>query len=408
MRWIIFGCMLLMPWLLIARTIEVYFDKIEFIAHGIRWVLLHFCRWTRMIEWDNGRYIIEENNFNIVFYVMNYGDYKFSIRDREEIEKALTRIINVDAIMSLGVEILRIIKEIAGGKAEIEIKGSINWYKLYLPFLRRYFGDIDECKDLLNQFSGDPEGQKGGDTDAKFIKYDELSNDQLDQIGIRLEEYFGNICNMVRNRGRIVIDDDDEHHYVLDEDGQINGEPYIAKKESYRVITSLFYSMSIEEKLSEYPHPAVKLYNSLGLLFTKDQNPFGLGRAKLGLRCINNESGLIEGYYYAELLDISCEFIKNGIHPTADLSDKIRYNSLLWLPWIAYLTEVTRLRNDPRGDAARQQRMVERQRICRDINDIFGDLLKYAEENRYTFDKGYVRAELERMVGLIKRLNNYN
>ena len=70
------------------------------------------------------------------------------------------------------------------------------------------------------------------------------------------------------------------------------------------------------------------------------------------------------------------------------------------------MTEVTRLKNDPRGDAARQQRMEERTRICNNINRIFGDLLTYADNNGYTFD-GYVRVELERMVGLIRQLREW-
>lgn len=405
-RWIIIGGIMLIPWLLIARIFEVYFNEIEWIAYGIRLGLLHFCRWFRMIDWDKGRYIIKENDFNIIFYVMNYGDYKFSIRDKEEIEKALTRTINDAVIMSMGEEILRIIKGIIGRKGEIEIKGSINWYRLYLPLLRGFFGDIEECNNLLNEFSGDPRGQKGADTDAKFIKYDELSNAELDQIGDEFQRYFGNVCNGVRNMGNIQIDGDDEHYYVLDEDGQVNGEAYTAERLSSRVITSLFYSMSIEEIGSEYPYPAVKLYDSTGLLFTKEKPGFVLGRGKLRLRRINNETGLIEGYYYAELLDISCEFIENGIHETPDLSDKVRHNGLIWLSWIAYLTEVTRLKNDPRGDAARQQRMEERTRICNNINRIFGDLLTYADNNGYTFD-GYVRVELERMVGLIRQLREW-
>ena len=181
---------------MIARIFEVYFNEIEWIAYGIRLGLLHFCRWFRMIDWDKGRYIIKENDFNIIFYVMNYGDYKFSIRDKEEIEKALTRTINDAVIMSMGEEILRIIKGIIGRKGEIEIKGSINWYRLYLPLLRGFFGDIEECNNLLNEFSGDPRGQKGADTDAKFIKYDELSNAELDQIGDEFQRYFGNVCNL--------------------------------------------------------------------------------------------------------------------------------------------------------------------------------------------------------------------
>ena len=414
MKWLFIGNFLSLL-LLIARSFEMYgANFLQFIPYRIRKVLLCLFRKIGLIEDNSGKYSIKVNEkMEVMWTVQDYSDHKTSIREMELKEKLLTAVVNNLDIMTLGKELLMDIARI-NGNINIEMKGSSNWHLNYLRKIVDAFGE--RFNDITDRFNSGG----GGDVDANLHKHSELDVDQMKRIAELVRDYLYNVCDKARDIGRITLDGDAPGtYYVLDgpitldeddeavDDEDVEGEDASHQAEGYqglpmRIIKSLFWSMSVVEYYESLPIGGFKIYTVKGLYFETQKGPFNLGRIKLRYKCFN-ENGEFMGYYHPELLDISCKCTGDGIHDKSELSDMICDNGLYWLAWNAFKAEVTRLKNEPRGDGLRQQRMEERERVCQQIEEMFGDFLRHYERN---FDGELDEQSAHKLMAIINRIDD--